>query len=110
MNRIKTVSLLFPIPMLCQFPFHQRMVEDKQQRLWEISRLMDELAPHDSADLTHDRLEKLQYLQALTRDTTQLPEWPFGWKIFGGVVAGALAAVSPTIATTVAAELLTMIM
>ena len=91
-----SVLLLVGTFVGCQFPIHRQMVADKAAQVEAVYRLLRDLQPQQVSELTTERLEHIEKLQALAERQRRLPEWPFGWKVLVGVFGGAVGAVSPT--------------
>ena len=81
----------------CQIPIHRQMLADKATRLEETYRLLHKIHPKTPEELSADRLEQIEKLRQIAEDLRQLPEWPFGWRVFTGVIGGAFGSISPSL-------------
>lgn len=75
-----TMSTLFVIllPLLiCQIPLHNRMVEYKQDEIFSLEKILEELNPRNADDLSELRIQKLKFVQERLKIARSLPEWPF---------------------------------
>ena len=83
--------------VFCQLPLHWRMLEFKQMRLFALDRTVAELRPRQAGELTDERLRQLQYFEKERERVCTLPEWPFGWRSFAGLVVSSLVPVVPVV-------------
>jgi len=83
--------------VICQLPLHRRMVEFKSTKTYQLDQILSSLSPAQAADLTEERLRQVNYFAAERERVGSLPEWPFGWKPFTGLILSALAPISPAV-------------
>jgi hypothetical protein len=83
--------------IVIQIPLHERMREFKRKQLNELERILAELNPTNLEGCDIEKREKIEFYRRLEDSTNQLPEWPFKWGSYIGVIGTSLAAMAPTI-------------
>jgi hypothetical protein len=83
--------------VLIQFPLHARMNDYKKRELARLDSVLSQLIPQDLAHCTPVQRERIPFYQKLQKDIDDLPEWPFRWRSYLGVIGASVAAAVPTI-------------
>lgn len=83
--------------IVIQFPLHVRMREFKSNELRKLERVLAKLIPENLEEFSNERREQIEFYHRLEDSISELPEWPFRWGSYAGVIGTSLGAMAPTI-------------
>lgn len=83
--------------LLCQLPLHQRMVQYKQDRLLDLSRMLRNVYPKVEQELTEEARANVAFLEDQREKVRLLPEWPFNVRSLVNVLGSAVAILLPAL-------------